>query len=840
MRRRRRALRRVISVACVLGVAALAYAATGTDSQAIDPAPSILVVSHQNGTGGSGAVILTNNGTTAFDIGSVSYACDSAMQLQGGSGGTPFTLAAGASKPLVVACPPSLPLGMQRCTFSVNDSTGQPITSFLGVCQTQGMVGMTASPSSIDFGDVAVGTTSPTTKVTLTAGNLTSIDLLQLQVDSDSFEIAAPCATNTTGCDATVAVLPGGSTTVDVACRPKAAGPVTGRLFAISGGNGFFLGSPVMLSCNGGAATAPVLDVFPTAIDFGRVEVQGGSAQTSLALRNIGGGTLTIDNIQIDDRSVPGARADWSSVVGGQCTTVPCPLAGGQELDVIVNFDPSQLDARPASMLVQYTTAIGASQNVTVPLDGIGQGATLERVGTGTLNFGIVPLDTTSSPLSLRLHNAGNRPTTATLVSAGEPTFAFPVAVTVDPGVDTTVPITCRSSTEGVFGATLTVSAPDVVTPAVDVALACEVRNTQLAAKPGALDIPGEIVSNGMVRHELIVIERVGTGPAIPLNPPVLMNGTPNLTLSLSQTMTTATIDVGIDTSMPGPFADTIVVSSPQTGITPITIPVSGTIVTASFTTPNVVSLGTFCVGQPTTSSLVAMTSTGTARLDLLAPPILQGDPSPFDVAPAIPSTYPATVAAGGSASVTLTPKRGTAAGDVTDVLVWTTEQAGRQQTTVTASFVDNGGALAPSMLSFGEVPIRVVVPNAMQVTLQNCDLAPLTLEPLDVPEPFALDSEFPTALAPGEKAVFSIAFRPTTVGHFEQTMTVRSTAGDTYPVLLVGDGITNGSGGEGDGGLVDETSFYACGGCASHDPSGVLAIAVAVVCAAGARRRRR
>ncbi len=56
----------------------------------------------------------------------------------------------------------------------------------------------------------------------------------------------------------------------------------------------------------------------------------------------------------------------------------------------------------------------------------------------------------------------------------------------------------------------------------------------------------------------------------------------------------------------------------------------------------------------------------------------------------------------------------------------------------------------------------------------------------------------------------------------------------------LTPDASSSGDGGPGDGDLDGErTSFYACSGCASNDPSGVLAIVLAACCALLPRRRR-
>jgi hypothetical protein len=109
------------------------------------------------------------------------------------------------------------------------------------------------------------------------------------------------------------------------------------------------------------------------------------------------------------------------------------------------------------------------------------------------------------------------------------------------------------------------------------------------------------------------------------------------------------------------------------TGLPPIEIPISGSVVTAELTTPNVMSLGTFCVGQPTTPTTVALRSTGTATIGLpVAPAMMQ--PSPCTLELVSPASYPAQLDPMGEASVIITPERGSAAGVAMGTLAWTTD----------------------------------------------------------------------------------------------------------------------------------------------------------------------
>jgi uncharacterized protein (TIGR03382 family) len=160
--------------------------------------------------------------------------------------------------------------------------------------------------------------------------------------------------------------------------------------------------------------------------------------------------------------------------------------------------------------------------------------------------------------------------------------------------------------------------------------------------------------------------------------------------------------------------------------------------------------------------------------------------------------------------------------------------------------FVDNGGAIAPPALAFGTAPVHLETRNAQQVTLQNCDVSPLQLDPPQISAPFSIDSpNFPTLLLPGETTTFSVGFHPTKRGIAATTLVITSPQrrNEQLTVALTGEGIA--TGGTGDSGPptptgLDHTSFYACSSCASNDASGALALGLAAWCVLLPRRRQR
>ena len=194
--------------------------------------------------------------------------------------------------------------------------------------------------------------------------------------------------------------------------------------------------------------------------------------------------------------------------------------------------------------------------------------------------------------------------------------------------------------------------------------------------------------------------------------------------------------------------------------------------------------------------------------------------PSPFQLDLAAPMQYPAVIGpSGGAARVAVTPKRQTSVGTVSDTLTWHTDVDDRPtaDTTVSALFIDRGGAIAPRSLDFGEVTVHLFTENGRRVTIQNCNDTPLQLDPPMVRTPFQIESpNFPSMLDPNETVTFSVGFHPTRQGSTSDVLRITSPQlpGAPLEVTLVGFGKTPDTigpdGGTGSNGF-DDTSFYAC-----------------------------
>lgn len=781
-----------MKLALVLAVAT-ARVATAATFHAVPPVA--VLTAPVNGTQ-AGSVSLANDTDAAITVDKLvlDNTCDPAITVPL----TGFTVPAHGSQPVMLACG-AHPAGMARCMVHARDATSALLADFEVACVYASTTTLAASTGAIAFPDPVTvgGVAAQTITVTNhgTAAETVGKLFFQLSDLDGNFTIGAPCNPDARDCTAGVAGVPvGGSTAVAIECTPHAPGLHTATL-DIATDAGQHLASPIALSCTGATDPAnPVILVGPSPVALGSVEVLGGLGTSSVTVQNVGGGagTLAISDVRILDAG-NGAALDWTFAASGKCTSAPCKLAPGDQLRLAIAFDPSALGVRDATLLVSYTDTV--ARTASIPLRGMGLGATLQLIGGSSIDFGTLPIGVAQA-VAFQLVNTGNRTVTDVTLAGDGGAFALsPSTVTLAHATPVTITATCQPLTLGPTTTTFTASAPDVLagTP-IAITATCKGGGMALYASPSTLQL-GELRIGEVVPDR--TIQLLGTGatidaahlalpsPNLVLVPPALPAATP---LAL-QLQVTAAMEGPLD-----PLASIAV--TPGAGEA-LAIPISGSVVTASYAVPPVAALGTYCIGQPTTASTVALTSTGTATIALDAPTLQGGNGSPFELAMIAPTLYPDLLRPLGSAAIAITPDRQTVAGTQMDTLVWTTDVAGLTTATtkVTAAFADSGGAIAPAALGFGKVSIHTMTPG-QRVTIQNCNTTDsLRLDAPHVPLPFSLDrpGDFPRTLAPNETISISVSFSPLVRRLYADAMTITSdTLASPLMVQLTGEGTTD------------------------------------------------
>ena len=252
-------------------------------------------------------VTLTNNGTTSVLVSAMS---SSNPEIGLSQANLPLTLPAGQSMEVSVIFTPTA-VGWTGGTVVVTSNASDPILH-LGVEGTGvNSEVVTASPSSVSFGQVSMGS-SATLPVVLTNARSWQITLQSFQTTNGEFSVSGPSF------PMTLAV--GHSVTLSVSFAPQAPGA--------AGGSIFVKGPGVVIPLSGTGMSAGQLSINPTSTNFGDVTV--GTTVTQPIVMSATGASVTISS-----------AASGNSQFALNGASFPLTLAAGQSVSFNVAFSPT-------------------------------------------------------------------------------------------------------------------------------------------------------------------------------------------------------------------------------------------------------------------------------------------------------------------------------------------------------------------------------------------------------------------------------------------------------------------------------------------------------------------
>lgn len=261
--------------------------------------------------------VLTNTGQTSATI--------SAIRMSGSeftvSGLTlPAVLAAGQSVVLNVAFAPTAN-GWTRsaATFTITSNSNLQLP-FAGTGVTSDS--LTAAPSSLSFGQVAVGA-SVTLPVVLTNARTWNQTLKAFQVGGTGFSVSGPSFPLT--------LSAGQSVKLSVSFTPQAA--------AVSGGSVFISGPALNIPLTGTGTVSKIgqLTISPSTLNFGSVLID--ETGTQAATLSATGASVTVSSAASSSAqfSLPGA-------------TFPVTIGAGQTVQLNVSFTPKSVGTASATL----------------------------------------------------------------------------------------------------------------------------------------------------------------------------------------------------------------------------------------------------------------------------------------------------------------------------------------------------------------------------------------------------------------------------------------------------------------------------------------------------------
>jgi len=208
---------------------------------------------------------------------------------------------------------------------------------------------ITVTPTSLDFGSVAVGSSRPAQTVTVRNHGCSSLTIGTITLGGTN---AGEFATQNDNCSGQ-SLAPGASATLQVVFNPTSAGAKTATL-SIPSNDPDEDPFNVPLS---GTGTQPNITVNPTSIDFGSVQVGSSSAPTTVTVTNDGTANLNVGTI-----SLGGVNADQFAIQNDNCSGQT--LAPGGSATVQVVFSPTLAGAKTATMAIPSDDRDEATVNV--------------------------------------------------------------------------------------------------------------------------------------------------------------------------------------------------------------------------------------------------------------------------------------------------------------------------------------------------------------------------------------------------------------------------------------------------------------------------------------------
>jgi hypothetical protein len=236
------------------------------------------------------------------------------------------------------------------------------------------------SPTSLSFGNQAVGTTSPSQKVTLNNQQSVALNITSIAASGDFFQ--------TNNCGSSVPA--NGTCTINVSFTPSTTGTRTGTLTVTDNA----ASSPQTASLSGTGISSSI-SVSPPSLNFNNQVLNTTSAGSSVTVTNNGATNVTVNSLAIS-----GNYSETDNCSG--VTLVP-----NQSCTVTIKFTPTVLATVPGALTIN-DTAGGAPHLVSLTGTGI-----VPVAITSSLSFSTYTVGTTSPTQNVTVTN--NQSTSVTL-----------------------------------------------------------------------------------------------------------------------------------------------------------------------------------------------------------------------------------------------------------------------------------------------------------------------------------------------------------------------------------------------------------------------------------------
>src|SRR5581483_1728975 len=487
----------------------------------------------------------------------------------------------GASASFTVTFAPTAPGNFTGDISIGGDFPGAPATiSLAGKSVT---LQLAASPASIAFGDVVVGSNSSKT-VSLNNNGTADVTITQANIAGAGFSL--------NGLSLPLTLAAGQSTSFSATFTPTAAGAATGNITITSNATD----SPTIVSLSGNGTTQ-LLGASPPTLDFGSVAV-GGSGTGTVTLSNTGTGSVTISQI-----NVSGTGFSLSGI------SPPVILPAGQNTTFSVKFAPMASGSVTGSVSV-----ISNATNSPATISLSGNGATsLLGVTPTTLDFGNTVVGTNSTQ-SVTLRNTGSASiaiSQAAVAGSGFSISGLSLPLTLTTGQSAPFSVKFAPQAAGAVTGTITVVSDASNSPAT-VSLSGNGATVLVAPNPASINFGTVAINTSST--QTVTLTNTGTSSATLSQAVVTGAGFSLSGLSLPLTLgagQNATFTTRFAPQAAGSVTGSVEVVS-NAANSPTTVSLSGNGASVLLTAnPTSINFGNVKVGMSSTQS-VTLTNAGT------------------------------------------------------------------------------------------------------------------------------------------------------------------------------------------------------------------------------------
>lgn len=563
----------------------VALSGTGTQPGLASTPASVSFGNVVVGASGTASVNLSNTGSASVTVSQASVT-GTGFTIVGSPAGQ--TIQPGGSFSFTAQFSP-ISVGNAAGSISIaSNAPNSPMTIALTGAGTQ--AGLSSTPTSVSFGNVAVGT-SGSASVSLSNTGSASVTVSQASVTGTGFTIVGSPTGQT--------IQPGQSISFTTKFSPTSAGNANGAISVASNAPN----SPMTIPLTG-IGTQPGLASTPTSVSFGKVVV-GANGSASVNLSNTGSASVTISQA-----SVTGTGFSLVASPAGQT------IQPGQSFSFTAEFSPTSVGNATGSISV---ASDAPNSPMTIALTGTGTEPGLAVSPTGVNFKGVVVGNRATATLSLS--NTGSAAVTISQASVTGTGFAISglaAGLTIQPGQNSTFTAQFSPTSAGSASGSISVSSNSPNSP-LTIALSGTGTQPEIGAIPSSA--PFGNVTVGNTNSQTITLSNGGTANLIISQGSVSGSGFKITGLSTPLTLapgTNATFNATFTPTTAGAVSGSISLANDAPN-SPYTIALSGTGVAETqllnFNVSNL-SFGSVKVGS--NSSLPAtLTNTGNSSVTI-------------------------------------------------------------------------------------------------------------------------------------------------------------------------------------------------------------------------------